>query len=121
MSIARDEAERLYPIHRAGDDRVGFIQPAIDVLSQNAYARGRTAEPCREQVEAVARMLFEEPWRKGESAMTFDEYVEARRGFEDEHVAKYMSVARMLLEAARDAVDEGDEECESRVKGHAHA
>lgn len=38
MSIARDEAERLYPIHRAGDDRAGFIQPAIDVLSQNAYA-----------------------------------------------------------------------------------
>lgn len=53
MSIARDEAERLYPIHRAGDDMAGFIQPAIDVLSQNAYAKGRTAEPCREQVEAA--------------------------------------------------------------------
>ena len=90
MSIARDEAERLYPIHRAGDDRAGFIQPAIDVLSQNAYAKGRTAEPCREQVEAVARVLRD--------TFTWN-HVEAPERVEDYHC-----FAQEILDAARKAV-----------------
>ena len=98
MGIAEREAENAGP-------ECAFQRLRLDMDDvRDAYIAGRTAEPCKEQVEAVARMLFEEPWRKGELAMTFDEYVEARRGFEDEHAAKYMSVARMLLEAAWKAV-----------------
>lgn len=119
MSIAKDEAERLYPIHRAGDDRAGFIQPAIDVLSQNAYAKGRTAEPCREQVEAVAKMLAVANMYCDPDCGEYD-LPSIERAIQDGgdqwsyrtvgQVGNLMHVARMLLDAARDAVDEGDEE-----------
>lgn len=105
MSIARDEAERLYPIHRAGNDRAGFIQPAIDVLSQNAYAKGRTADPCREQVEAVARILFEESWTYRPAPISFDEFkAMSKDKYTDERIEKFRRRARMLLDAARKAV-----------------
>lgn len=60
MSIATKEADRLYPIHHADimdGDPIDAMQPAIDVLQNEAYVKGRTAEPCEKQVEAVAQYL----------------------------------------------------------------
>lgn len=104
MPISEQEAEQQYPTQYWEGTKIkrSFDMTTDDL--QDAYMRGREAEPCAEQVEAVARMLFEKPWREGELAMTFDEYVEARHGFTEEYVAKYMNVARMLLDAARKAV-----------------
>ena len=118
MSVAREEAERLYPIHRAGDDRAGFIQPAIDVLSQNAYAKGRTAEPCREQIEAVAKMLAVANMYYDADRDEYD-VPSIDRAIPDGgdqwsyrtvgQAGNLMHVARMLLDAARDAVDEKED------------
>lgn len=60
MTIALDEAERLYPIHHADimdGDPIDAMQPAIDVLQNEAYVKGRTAEPCEEQVKAVVKEM----------------------------------------------------------------
>lgn len=105
MSIVRDEAERLYPIHRAGDDRAGFIQPAIDVLSQNAYAKGRTAEPCEEQVEAGAIALFEKQtnFSKGVNH-TEDDVRDAWIHMPEINQMRFRELARAVLDAARKAV-----------------
>ena len=55
-SISEREAEALWrpdPIYGLDYDRTGRIK---------AYVRGRTAEPCNEQVEAVAAILFDKSW-----------------------------------------------------------
>lgn len=98
MSVARTEAERIYrpaAPHDAPYERKARV---------NAYVRGRTAEPCEDQVKAVAKILFEEPWRSGDPVMTFEELVELVGGYTDEHVDRFMRPARMILEAARKAV-----------------
>ena len=68
MSIATSEAERLCPIRHADimrGDAIDAMQPAIDVLRNEAYVKGRTAPPCKEQAEAVAQYLCsDEDWNK---------------------------------------------------------
>ena len=56
-SISEREAEGLYPTqHREGTKVVRVLDRDIDNLQQ-AYIRGREAEPCKEQVRAAAKAL----------------------------------------------------------------
>lgn len=75
MSIAEDEAREEYW------NEIGLQA----VMLRTAYVAGRTAEPCKEQIEAVAKIL-------ATSYLTV-----AQR----ENV---MEIAKRLLYAARDAV-----------------
>lgn len=84
MSIAWNEAEALWrpdPIYGLDYDRTGRIK---------AYVRGRTAKPCDEQVEAVARMLRD--------TFTWN-HIEAPERVED-----YRNLAIEILDTARKAV-----------------
>lgn len=68
MSIATSEADRLYPIRHnnmMAGDITDAMQPAIDALRNEAYVKGRTAPPCKEQAEAVAQYLCDtEDWNQ---------------------------------------------------------
>ena len=80
MSIAADEAREEYW------NEIGLQA----VMLRTAYIAGRTAEPCKEQVEAVARVLRDTfAWN----------HVEA-----PERVKDYHGLAREILDAARKAV-----------------
>ena len=80
MSIARKEAREKY-----------WNETRLEaVMLRTAYVAGRTAEPCKEQVEAVARVLRDTfAWN----------HVEA-----PERVKDYHGLAREILDAARKAV-----------------
>lgn len=90
-SISEREAEQQYPT-RYWDGYPG-VKESFDCTTddlQQAYIYGREAEPCEEQVEAVARVLRDTfAWN----------HVEAPERVEDYH-----SLAREILEAARKAV-----------------
>ena len=80
MSIARKEAREKYWNETRRQA----------VMLRTAYVTGRTAEPCKEQVEAVARVLRDTfAWN----------HVEAPERVEDYH-----GFAREILDAARKAV-----------------
>lgn len=84
MSIAEREAESAGP-------ECAFQRLRLDMDDVlDAYIAGRTAEPCKEQVEAVARVLRD--------TFTWN-HVEAPERVEDYH-----GFAREILEAARKAV-----------------
>lgn len=84
MSIAEREAENAGP-------ECAFQRVRLDMDDvRDAYIAGRTAEPCKEQVEAVARVL------RDTFAWT---HVEA-----PERVKDYHGLAREILDAARKAV-----------------
>lgn len=104
VSVAQREADEAYPIHPKSVMDDDYLQSAFEAVQNAAYVRGRTAEPCGEQIEAVARILFEEPWRKGEAPMSFDEFAAIPDGIVQEKVGRLKGVARMMLEAAREAV-----------------
>lgn len=106
MSIARNEAERIWQPSQAYDkqyDRDTRIK---------AYVRGRTAELCDEQVEAVARVLaVANAYYSDSGFYHLDGIKRALNENEDfwsyktvEDVSDLMEVARMVLEAARKAV-----------------
>lgn len=89
-SISEREAEQLYPIQYWEGTRVKkTLNLDTDDLRQ-AYIYGREAEPCDEQVEAVARVLRDTfAWN----------HVEAPKRVKDYH-----GLAREILDAARKAV-----------------
>ena len=99
MSIARNEAETIYQptsICSGQYDRDTRIK---------AYVRGRTAKPCDEQIEEVARILFEESWTYRPAPISFDEFkAMSKDKYTDERIEKFRRRARMLLDAARKAV-----------------
>ena len=86
MSIAEREAENAGP-------ECAFQRLRLDMDDVwDAYIAGRTAEPCEEQVEAVARVLRDTfVWN----------HVEAPERLQDYH-----GFAREILEAARKVVSE---------------
>lgn len=99
MSVARNEAETIYqpaPVYAAPYDRDTRIK---------AYVRGRTAEPCNEQVEAVADKLKELMTEESITAF-FDTLGDCEDTMTDEQVeaAAAKHFARLVLEAARKAV-----------------
>ncbi len=99
MSIAWNEAETIYqpaPVYAAPYDRDTRIK---------AYVRGRTAEPCNEQVEAVADKLKELMTEESITAF-FDTLGDWEDTMTDGQVeaAAAKHFARLVLEAARKAV-----------------
>ena len=65
------------------------------VMLRTAYVAGRTAEPCKEQIEAVTRLL----WEDSRNLEPFEEVADA-----PEIIDEYRRWASTLLEAARKAV-----------------
>ena len=56
-SVSEREAEQQYPTQYWEGTRVKKILDLDTDDLQDAYMRGREAEPCKEQVEAVAKYL----------------------------------------------------------------
>lgn len=99
MSIAVDEAERIWqpsPRYAAPYDRDARIE---------AYVRGRTADPCKEQIDAVADKLKELVTEESITAF-FDTLGDWEDTMTDEQVeaAAAKHFARLVLEAAQKAV-----------------
>ena len=105
-SISEREAEQLYPTqHREGTKVVRMLDRDTDDLQQ-AYMRGREAEPCEEQVEAATRERS-----KHQIVFSIDRIRKCCscgalvvRASGDDHVAFERHVTTMMLEAARKAV-----------------
>ena len=104
MSIAEDEAERVYPTrYRDGTHVKEKFYCDTDDL-QEAYLRGREAPPADAEVEAVAK----KPWwwdvdPDREDVMTSDDcFSTLTPGLRAIHLRN----ARKLLEIARKAVNE---------------
>ena len=87
MSISEREAEQQYPTQYWDGTRVKKILDLDTDALQDAYMRGREAEPCAEQVEAAAKVLAD--WS--------DPCIDC---FED----RCRHIANLMLEAARKAV-----------------
>lgn len=104
-SVSEREAEDLYPTqYWEGTKTKRSFDMTTDDL-QDAYMRGREAEPCAEQVEAVARILFEESWTRRPAPISFDEFkAMSKDKYTDERIEGFRRRAHMLLNAARKAV-----------------
>ena len=104
-SVSEREAEKMYPTQywEGTKTKRSFDMTTDD--QQDAYMRGREAEPCAEQVEAVARILFEESWSYRPAPISFDEFKAISKDkYTDEKIEGFRRSARMLLNAARKAV-----------------
>lgn len=105
MSIAEDEAERVYPTRYWDGTHVKekFYCDTDDL--QEAYLRGREAPPAAVEAEAVAKKLM---WWDRKPAWECD--VPSEDFFwnhsEPEMRANYLKDARDLLKVARKAVTE---------------
>lgn len=90
MPISEREAEQHYPTQYWEGTKIkrSFDMTTDDL--QDAYMRGREAEPCKEQVEAVAKYL-------ADSSDGWNTLTEAVR-------EPFRETAAEILEAARKAV-----------------
>lgn len=93
MSISNDEAWNQFPNEGSEDDvRYGYVL-------------GREAEPCDDQVEAVAAILFEQSWTHRPAPISFDEFkAMSKDKYTEEKIEGFRRGARKILEAARRAV-----------------
>ena len=104
-SVSEREAEDLYPTQYWDGTKTKRLFDATTDDLQDAYMRGREAEPCEEQVEAVARILFEESWTRRPAPISFDELkAMSKDKYTDERIEGFRRRARMILEAARKEV-----------------
>ena len=107
MSIAEDEAERVYPTRYWDGTHVKekFYCDTDDL--QEAYLRGRNAPPSDVEVEAVAKKLM---WRNmvpvWEDDMPSQDDLWNRSEQVIQIQAIYLKDAREMLEIARKAVNE---------------
>ena len=105
MSLAEDEAERVYPTRYWDGTHVKekFYCDTDDL--QEAYLRGREAPPSDVEVEAVAKKLL---W--WDMAPAWEDVMPSEDCFwtlaEPEMRANYIRDAREMLEIARKAVSE---------------
>lgn len=105
MSIAEDEAERVYPTRYWDGTHVKekFYCDTDDL--QEAYLRGRNAPPADAEVEAVAKKLL---W--WDMAPAWEDVMPSEDCFWTlalpEMRASYLRGAREMLEIARQAVTE---------------
>ena len=105
MSIADDEAEKVYPTRYWSGTRVKeqFSCDTDDL--QEAYLRGRNTPPADAEVEAVARKLM---W--WDMAPAWEDVMPSEDCFwtlaEPEMRANYIRDAREMLEIARKAANE---------------
>ena len=104
MSIADDEAEKVYPTRYWNGTHAKEQFPCDTDDLQEAYLRGRAAPPADAEVEAVAKKLWwwdvDSDW---EDVMTSDDcFSTLTPRLRD----IYLRNARKLLEIARKAVNE---------------
>lgn len=105
LSVSEREAEQQYPTQYWEGTKIkrSFDMTTDDL--QDAYMRGREAEPCEEQVEVVAAILFEESWTNRPAPISFDEFkAMSKDKYTDEKIEGFRRRARMILDAARKAV-----------------
>ena len=111
MSIAEDEAERVYPTRYWDGTHVKekFYCDTDDL--QEAYLRGREAPPSDAEVEAVAKRLLWRSWWSWDGIesdyVAKDEddawdYAGEICGYQEDYIAR----AKEVLEVARKAVTE---------------
>lgn len=95
LSVSKREAEQQYPTQYWEGTKIkrSFDMTTDDL--QDAYMCGREAEPCKEQIEAVTRLL----WEDSRNLEPFEEVADA-----PEIIDEYRRWASTLLEAARKAV-----------------
>ena len=99
MSIAEREAENAGP-------ECAFQRLRLDMDDvRDSYIAGRTAEPCKEQVEAGAIALFEKQtnFSKGVNH-TEDDVRDAWIHMPEINQMRFRELARAVLDAAREAV-----------------
>ena len=104
-SVSEREAEDLYPTqYWEGTKTKRSFDMTTDDL-QDAYMRGREAEPCEEQVEAGAIALFEKQtnFSKGVNH-TEDDVRDAWIHMPEINQMRFRELARAVLDAARKAV-----------------
>lgn len=108
MSISEMEAEQAYPRRTwpDGPDTLAVLNLTTDDL-QEAYMRGRCAEPCREQIEAgsIALMASQTNFAAG-SDPTDDDVMDAWSHLPENVQRMFRLRARAVLDAARKAVTE---------------
>ena len=106
LSISEREAEQQYPTQYWEGTKIkrSFDMTTDDL--QDAYMRGREAEPCKEQVEAATRERS-----KHQIVFSIDGITKCCScgalvggAWGDDHVAFERHVTTMMLEAARKAV-----------------
>lgn len=90
LSISEREAEDLYPTQYWDGTRVKKILDLDTDALQDAYMRGREAEPCEEQVEAVAKYL-------ADTSDGWNTLTEADREQFRETAAEILQVARKAV------------------------
>lgn len=100
MSIAYQEAERNYPTqYWNGKYHPLKLLPLTTDDLQKAYMCGREAEPSPEQIEAAGKALYE----REEPGSRWDDLNPETD--EDRNIMeKYIDTARIMVEAARQAV-----------------
>ena len=102
MSIAEDEAEKVYPTRYWNGTHVKELFDCDTDYLQEAYLRGRLAPPADVEVEAVAKRLL---WQEVSSVYEVSEddlWNRSEQRIQD----MYLKVAREILEIARKAVAE---------------
>lgn len=104
-SVSEREAEDLYPTQYWEGTRVKKILDLDTDNLQDAYMRGREAEPCAEQMEAGAIALFEKQtnFSKGVNH-TEDDVRDAWIHMPEINQMRFRELARAVLDAARKAV-----------------
>lgn len=104
-SISEREAEQQYPTQYWEGTKIkrSFDMTTDDL--QDAYRRGREAEPCEEQVEAGAIALFEKQtnFSKGVNH-TEDDVRDAWIHMPEINQMRFRELARAVLDAARKTV-----------------
>ena len=113
MSISEREAERCYPTqYWNGKNWPLKLLPLTTDDLQLAYQSGREAEPCKEQVEAVARTLAVVNAYTAEDGYCYlsslnkalDENEDHWSNISGDQRDALMGIAKRLLDAARKAV-----------------
>lgn len=105
MSVSEQEAEELYPT-KYYDDYPTVLESfnATSDDLQEAYIRGREAEPCEEQVDVVAELLFNDSWNCRKPPMSFKEFMNIKDDIVQSKVERFRKQARTILNAARKVV-----------------
>lgn len=111
-SVSEREAEQQYPTqYWEGTKTKRSFDMTTDDL-QDAYMRGREAEPCKEQIEAVAKTLAVVAAYTTEDGYCYLSRIDKALEEDEDHWSyisgnrrnDLMAIAKRLLDAARKAV-----------------
>ena len=112
MPISEREAEQQYPTQYWEGTKIkrSFDMTTDDL--QDAYMRGREAEPCKEQIESVAKTLAVVSAYTTEDGYCYLSRIDKALEEDEDHWSyisgnrrdDLMAIAKRLLDAARKAV-----------------